>query len=513
MRVTGLVAPQIVSAREAANLIKDGDFLLLEASGGGIMEPTALIDGLAKRFEETASPRDLTLMFCSGVGDRQGSGAGRLAFKGLLRRVIAGHWGMAPALGELLQANEIEAYNLPQGVLAQLFREVAAGRPGLITRTGLDTFCDPRLGGGKLNSVTTEDLVEVFTVDGTEYLRYLPPRFSIGFIRGTTADDRGNITLEHEAAKLGVHAAAMAVRNSGGIVIAQVKRLAEWGTLPARDVVVPGHLVDYLVIDEDQWQTATDRNNPAYSGELRVPLWYSEPMTLSERKVVARRALAEVPIGAVVNLGVGMADGVATVAAEQGRLDDITLTVEQGLVGGIPARGVIFGASWNPDAVVDAASQFDFYDGGGLDVTCLGFAEVDADGNVNSSLVDGRVFGAGGFINISHSAKKVVFCGTLTAGGLSCDISNGRLNIVNEGAHRKFVPSVKQRTFSAARARANGQEVFYVTERAVFRLGERGLLLIEVADGITVESVIAQMDFQPEVSEELATMDRALFIP
>jgi acyl CoA:acetate/3-ketoacid CoA transferase len=501
----------MVSAQEAVGLISDGDYVLLEASGGGVLEPSALIAALAERFATTSSPRNLTLMFCSGVGDREGSGAGQLALDGLLRRVVAGHWGMAPALGELLSQEKIEGYNLPQGVLAQLLREVSAGRPGLFTKTGLGTFCDPRLGGGKLNGVTNEDMVELVTIDDEEYLRYLPPKFNVAFIRGTTADERGNITLEHEAARLGVLAAAMATRNSGGTVIAQVKRVAEWGTLPARNVVVPGHLVDYLVVDEGQWQTVKDVNNPAYSGEIRVPHSQSEPMPLSERKVVARRALAEVPHGAVVNLGVGMADGVATIAAETGRLADITLTVEQGLVGGVPARGVIFGCSWNPEAFIDASAQFDFYDGGGLDVTCLGFAEVDCEGNVNSSLVDGRVFGAGGFINISQAAKTVVFCGTLTAGGLRCTVANGILSLDVEGAHRKFVTSVKQKTFDAAGARARGQRVVYVTERAVFELGDRGLVLTEVAAGFSVDEILAQMDFVPDVSPHLRPMDPALF--
>ena len=513
MRATGEVRPQIVTADEAMALVRDADRVLLEASGGGVLEPAALVAALARRFADTGAPRGLDLTFCSGVGDRRGSGAGMLAQRGLLRRVVAGHWGMAPALGELLRDEAIEGYNIPQGVLAQLLRDVAAGRPGLVTRTGLDTFCDPRLGGGKLNAVTTEDLVEVIELDGEEYLRYLPPRFDIGLIRGTTADERGNLTLEHEAARLGVLAAAMAVRNSGGLVIAQVKRLAEWGTLPARSVVVPGHLIDYLVVDEEQWQTTQDRNNPAYSGELRIPLSRSEPLPLTERKIVARRALREIPHGAVVNLGVGMADGVANVAAEEGRLDDITLTVEQGLIGGIPARGVIFGCSWNPDAIIDASAQFDFYDGGGLDVACLGFAEVDCEGNVNSSLVDGRVFGAGGFINISQAARKVVFCGTLTAGGLACTVQLGRLHIDREGAHRKFVASVRQRTFSAHRARRNGQAVIYVTERAVFVLGPDGLILTEIADGFEVDEVLALMDFKPAIARDVKQMDAGIFQP
>jgi acyl CoA:acetate/3-ketoacid CoA transferase len=511
MRVSRTVTPEFLTARDAVDRIPERARLLVEASGGGVIEPSALLDALAERYRHTAAPADLSAYFCSGIGDRNGSGMDVLAIPGLIRSAIAGHWAMTPTLSKMAHDGDIEAYNLPQGVLAQLLRESAAKRPGLVTKVGLGTFCDPRQGGGRLNEATIVDLVEVMEIRGEEYLFYPSPAFDVAFIRGTTADEHGNLTLEHETAKLGVLAAATATRNSGGIVIAQVKRVAAAHTLNPKSVVVPGHLVDVVVLCEDQWQTAINEYNPAFSGEVYVPFGRSPAMPLSERKVVARRALDEIEPASVVNLGVGMADGVATVALEEDRLGEITLTVEQGMVGGVPERGVIFGVSWNPEAVIEHASQFDFYDGGGLDVACLGFAEVDQDGNVNSSLVNGRIFGAGGFINISQSAKKVVFCGTLTAGGLRLDLTDGHPRVTTEGTHRKFIERVHQVTFNAALARDRGQEVIYVTERAVFVLGDDGPVLIEVAPGWTAEQIVALMDFRPKFADDIGVMSRGLF--
>ncbi|MBI5337238.1 MAG: acyl CoA:acetate/3-ketoacid CoA transferase [Mycolicibacterium rufum] len=511
MRISKTIAPEFLTARDAVDRIPDRARLLVEASGGGVIEPSGLLDALADRYRHTGAPSELSAYFCSGIGDRNGSGMDVLAQPGLLRRAVAGHWAMTPTLSKMAHDGVIEAYNLPQGVLAQLLRESAAKRPGLVTKVGLGTFCDPRHGGGRLNPATTDELVEVIELRGDEFLFYPSPSFDVAFIRGTTADEHGNLTLEYETAKLGVLAAASATRNSGGLVIAQVKRVAAAHTLNPKSVVVPGHLIDVVVVQEDQWQTAVTQYNPAFSGEVYVPFGLSPPMPLSERKVVARRALDEIEPASVVNLGVGMADGVATVALEEGRLKEITLTVEQGMIGGVPERGVIFGVSWNPEAVIEHASQFDFYDGGGLDVACLGFAEVDKDGNVNSSLVNGRIFGAGGFINISQAAKKVVFCGTLTAGGLHLDLSEGQPRVATEGRHRKFIERVHQITFNAELARQRGQEVIYVTERAVFALGADGPVLVEVAPGWTAEQIVALMDFRPKLADDIGVMSPALF--
>lgn len=512
MRVSQLIAPEFLSAEQAVERIPDRARLLVEASGGGVIEPSGLLDALAARYRRTSEPRHLSAYFCSGIGNRAGSGMDVVALPGLLSSVVAGHWAMTPTLSKMAHSGDVEAYNLPQGVLAQLLRESAAKRPGLVTKVGLGTFCDPRQGGGRLNSATTVDLVDVVELRGEEFLFYPSPSFDVAFIRGTTADEHGNLTLEQETAKLGVLAAAMATRNSGGIVIAQVKRVAAAHTLNPKSVVVPGHLIDIVVVQENQRQTAVNDYNPAFSGEVYVPFGRTPAMPLTERKVVARRALDEIAPASVVNLGVGMADGVATAALEEDRLKEITLTVEQGMVGGVPERGVIFGVAWNPEAVIEHASQFDFYDGGGLDVTCLGFAEVDKDGNVNSSLVDGRIFGAGGFINISQAAKKVVFCGTLTAGGLRIDLSDGHPRITAEGKHRKFIDRVRQITFNAQLARERGQEVVYVTERAVFVLGDDGPVLVEVAPGWTAEQIVELMDFRPKLADHIKVMSRSLFI-
>lgn len=512
MRSHGGPQPRQITAGEAARLVRDGATLAIEGSGGGVVEPSALLEALGDRFAQTGAPMGLTIVFASGLGDRVGTGADHLAHPGLLKRVVAGHYGMSPRLAAMAEEGEVEAYNLPQGVISQLYREVAGGRPGVVTRTGLGTFIDPRDAGGRLNSRTTEDLVEVVQLSGREWLLYRSFPIDVVFLRGTTADERGNLTIEHEAARVNLTAAAMAARNSGGIVVAQVERIARTGTLPAQAVVVPGHLIDYLVVVPDQWQTAVHQYNPSFSGEVRVPLDEAEILPLDERTLVGRRAFRELPPGAIVNLGVGMPDAVAAVANEQGALHDITLTIEQGLAGGMPARGVVFGVAWNPEAMIDQPYQFDFYDGGGLDVTCLGFAEIDAGGNVNSSRIAGRVFGVGGFVNISQGARKVVFCGTFTSGGLKVSIGGGRLSVVSEGRYLKFKERVTQVTFNGRRALEQGQEVVFVTERAVFRLTPEGLALVEVAPGIDIQKdVVEHMDFAPIVREPVPLMDPALF--
>jgi acyl CoA:acetate/3-ketoacid CoA transferase len=504
--------PDVLTPGQAAELIASGSTLAVEGSGGGVLEPTELLRALGARHEATAEPRDLTLVFCAGIGDKAGGGLDMLARPGLLRRTIGGHYGMNPGLSTLVSQGQIEAFNFPQGVLAQLYRETAAGRPGLLTRTGLGTFCDPRLEGGRLSAGPSTDLVAVVELDGQEWLLYRSLPIDFAFIRATAADELGNLTMEREVASLSVLALASACHNSGGKVIAQVQRLAAARSLPARDVIVPGHLVDAVVVVPGQPQTIASAYEPGLSGESRAP-WHAVPtLPASERTVIARRAAAEVTPGAVLNVGVGMADGVAPVLREEGRLDSVVLTVEQGQSGGIPAQGVIFGAVWNPDSIIDAPSQFDLFDGGGLDVTCLGFAEVDRDGNVNASRVGDAVFGAGGFINISQAARTVVFCGTLTAGGLETRIAGGRIEIIREGRHRKFVERVHQVTFSAARARAQGQRVVYVTERAVFELGPDGPVLVEIAPGLDLQrDVIGQLDFRPAVATPVRTMSPSLF--
>lgn len=494
--------------------MKPGDTLALHGAGGGNVEADLLIRTLAERFEETGQPRDLTLFHVSGLGDWKSTGLNLLTGEGLVKRNVGGHYGMSPKYAQLILDNKIEAYNWPQGVMSQWLREVAGGRPGLITHIGLHTFVDPRVEGGKLNSRTTEDLIEVITLAGREWLFYRAFPLNVCFIRGTTADEKGNLTLEQEPAFLEVLPMAMATRNSGGTVIAQVKRLAQSGTLPAKMVKVPHTLVDYIVVHPDQWQSVESEHNPAFSGEVRVPISSLPPMELDERKVIARRATLEIVAlpRAVLNMGVGMPDGIARVAAEEGIEHRMTATIEQGITGGIPAPGVLFGMSANPEAVIDQPYQFDFYDGGGLDLAFLGLAEADERGNVNVSRFHGRLPGVGGFVNISQGARAVAFCGTFTAGGLEVEVGEGRLRIRKEGRFRKFVKRVEQITFSGEYAAAQGQRVQFITERAVLVITRDGLMVTEVAPGVDLErDVLGQMAFRPRVAPDLKSMDARIF--
>jgi len=506
---------KVVTAEEAVQLIRDGDTL---ATGGfvGIGAAEALAMALKERFTATGKPSGLTLIFAAGQGDGGERGMNLLAQPGLLKRVIGGHFGLTPKLGQLAMENKIEAYNLPQGVLTQLFRDVAAGKPGLLTAVGIGTFVDPRLGGGKVNARTTEEIVEVLTLHGKEYLFYRTHPINVAVLRGTTSDTDGNITMEREALFLDSLAIATAAHNNGGIVIVQVEHIADRGALNPKLVKIPGVLVDCVVVAEPEqhWQTFAERYSPAFSGEIRVPMQAIPPMEMSERKIIARRAAFELKPNSVVNLGVGMPEGIASVANEEKILDYLTLTTEPGVIGGLPAGGLNFGAASNTQAIIEMPAQFDFYDGGGLDVAFLGMAQTDREGNVNVSQFGPKLAGAGGFINISQNAKELVFVGTFTAGKLQIQITDGRLRIAREGKSRKFVGAVDQRTFNGLYATQRRQPVLYITERCVFRLTSAGLELIEIAPGVGLDKdILAQMAFRPLISSTMKEMDARIFQP
>ena len=503
---------KVVTTEKAIAKIQDNAFIAIQGSGGGVSEPTHLLRAIRERFLATGHPKNVTLYHTSGLGDKAGGGTDLLALEGLVKRVICGHWAMAPEMARLAQEEKIEAYNLPQGVISQMFSAIAAKRPGVITKIGLNTFVDPRLEGGKMNKSATENMVEVIQLAGEEWLFYPCPHFDVVLLRGTTSDTEGNITTEQEAAILEGISLAQAGRNSGALVIAQAKYLAERGTLKAQDIRIPGILVDMLVIDPKQMQTAEGEYVPAMSGALRIPFGSIPPIALDERKVIARRAVKELSPGAVMNLGVGMPSGVAAVATEIGLIDDVTFCLEQGIIGGMPAGGVIFGAAYNPTAIISSMNQFDFFDGGGLDVTFLGMAEVDKNGNVNSSKTGKLLSGCGGFINISQNAKKVVFCSTFTAKGFKAAIGGGKLAIEQDGQIIKFVDQVEQITYSSKNARAVAQKMMIVTERAVFELREKGLTVIEIAPGVDLEKdVVGRMAFRPEIADDMRVMDAEIF--
>ena len=508
------ISAKLCSAAEAVALIPDR--ATVACSGFvGIGHPEALTVALEQRHLAGNGPQALTLIYAAGQGDGADRGLNHLAHAGLLKRVIGGHWGLAPKLGRLALTNQIEAYNLPQGVVCQLFRDIAAGRPGCITHVGLDTSVDPIHGGGRLNACTTADIVERVELGGRTWLWYHAHAVDVALIRAAAADIHGNLIMDDEATIGDVLAIAQAARNSRGIVLAQVRRLLD-GPADPHAVRVPGILVDRVVVaaPEHHHQTFAEIANRTYyeAAPALHTATVPQPFAWDERRVIAERACDELPDGAIANIGIGIPEGIARVAARRGWLDRITLTVESGPIGGAPAGGLSFGAATHPLAIIDQAAQFDFYDGRGLDFAALGAAEIDGEGNVNVSHVGDRLAGVGGFINISQTARRLVFCCSFNAGGLDIATGDGRLRIIKEGRAAKFVPHVRHLSFSAARARRIGQEVLYVTERAVFRLAAHGLELIETTPGIDVETqILALLPFKPAISPLLKSMPSSAF--
>lgn len=505
---------KILTPEQAADLIEDRDRVILGGFIGAVV-PEAIEIALKNRYLSTGSPRNIELYFTAGQGDGKDRANNHLAQEGLVKRVIGGHWGLIPKLQDLANRDLIEAYNLPQGVIAHLIRDSAAGKPGTLTHVGLGTFVDPRIEGGKINTITNEDIVSLMKVGGKDYLFYKRLEANVALLRGTTADKHGNITMEDECLTLENLAAAQLVSNLGGKVIVQVKRLVEHGELDPQQVRIPGILVDAIVIasGDEHRQTFAESYNPAYCGRGKRGEKTTAPRPLDVKKIIARRAAQQLREGAILNYGIGVPEVIAEVTDEEGVTDKMIATVEPGAIGGTPAGGQSFGAASFPDAIITQDQMFDFYDGGGVDQAFLGLAEADAFGNINVSRFGPTIAGCGGFINITQNAKEVYFCGTFTAAGFKCQTGDGKLTILKEGKVKKFLKSVQQITFSGDQARQNGKQVFYFTERAVFQLVEDGIELIEIAPGVDLEAdVLGQMDFKPKISSDLKEMDAHLFV-
>ncbi|MCQ4160177.1 3-oxoacid CoA-transferase [Roseomonas sp. GC11] len=506
------MAPRILPAEEAAALVQDGDFVII-GGNGGTGTPEAVIEAIERRFLAGQGPRDLTLFHVTGVGAVTEHGMCHFAHEGLVRRVYGGHFGLQVPFMALIDENRVEAYNFPQGVMTGLCRAMAAGQPGVLTHVGLGTYMEPALGGGRMNERTTEPMVERLHLRGRDMLFYhAPERPRIALLRGTTADEDGYVAMEHEATTREDLSMAQAVHNAGGLVICQVKRLARRGSLHPQMVKIPGFLIDVLVVEPEQMQTFGTRHDPSRCGETRVPVSAIRPDPLSERRVMARRAALELRPGDVVNLGVGVSAMIPNVAAEEGIEEMITLTVEAGVIGGVPGHAREFGTAINPRAIIDQGYQFDFYDGGGLSCAFLSFAQVDPAGNVNVTRFGNRFAGSGGFIDITQNTRRLVFSGTLTGGRLDIAVEEGALRILRDGNFKKFIPAVEQISFSGPQALAKGQEVSFVTERAVFELTPEGLLLTEIAPGARLrEDVLDRMGFAPRISPNLKPMEARLF--
>jgi propionate CoA-transferase len=508
---------KIISAEEAVKKIQNGSTITI---GGliSILCPEKVLEALGKRFIISQEPKNLTVVTPVRVGWDQNKSTGleHVAQRGMLKRLISGSFNVkeSPNLTSMIRNNEIEAYNFSMGTIFQLIRSISGGHPGLLTTAGLHTYVDPRYDGGRLNEFTKDEIVKLLEIDGEEHLFYPTFPIDVAIIRGTTSDENGNITLEEEPATLSGLEMAMAAKASGGYVIAQVKRVTENGTLHPRSIEIPGILVDAVVIDEEQKQSLLPDYYPSWTGEVKKPLnQLKKDLPLDAKKIILRRALKEIVPNSIVNLGVGIPVDLPQLSIEEGRFDEITFSLEHGAIGGVPMGVEVFGAHINPEAFVTSPQIFDFYQAGGLSASLLGFAQIDGTGNVNVSKFNGIFRGSGGFIDITHKTSKILFCGTLTSGGLKVNVEDGKMIIQNEGRHKKFIQSVEHMTFNAKQALRKGQEVLYITERCVFRLEKDGIVLIEYAPGVDIQKdILSNMDCTVKIDSDLKLMDITLFL-
>ena len=499
---------KIITAQEAAALIQD-DWTIVPGGFGSCGHPDLLTEALRRRFQDTGAPRNLSLLFGAGPGNKDGKGLDALALPGLVRKAIGGFWGLCPDLSRMARAGSIEAHNWPQGVVSQLFSAIAAGQVGILTHVGLDTFIDPDLEGGVLDSRPSRPLVEKHQFAGRTQLFYPAQKVDCVLLRGTACDPQGNITFTEETSYMDALAQAQAAKNSGGIVIVQVKQLLASAPAQVRDIRIPAFLVDYVVLAPPARhpQTYGAFHNPAYTGLPGEPAQAPSTLPALAKRIIATRAALELAghPGANVNLGIGIPALIGARAAALG-LQDFTLTVESGLIGGVPDEGLSFGAVAHPHALIEQSALFNFYDGGGLDLAFLGFAEADGDGNVNVSKFGERLVGSGGFINISQSARKIVFCGTLTTGGLDIALDQRGLRVLREGRIGKFRQRVGQLTFNGLAAARAGRDVMFITERAVLVLQDGRLRLVEIAPGIQIADVLALIDCDVDAPATVAPM-------
>ena len=505
---------RLITGKEAAAKIHSGDHLCI-IGNISLLEPETVLYELEQAFLKTGAPRDLTIMFPVFIGSMENRGIDYFAHKGMVKRAIGGSFAsMGPnkKFNDLIFNNEVEAYQLPMGSFYKLLQNTGAGQPGLFTKVGLDTQADPRMGGGKFNAAAKEDLVQVKELDGAEYLYYPRLKVDVSIIRGTSVDDKGNIYLEDEPTSQGILAIALAAKNNGGIVIAQVRRQVQTGSVHPKLGMVPGKLVDYVVLDERD--EASVSHHEAYTyGSIRQKIT-PQNLPLNHRKVILRRMALELKKGFLVNLGFGIPVGLPNVAVEEDIWRDITFTIEHGPIGGLPGWDGTFAVAVNPEMILDSVNLFDLYTCGMLDMSCLGMGEADQYGNVNNHKFKNMIAGAGGFIDITYKTPNIIFGATFTAGGLKTEIVDGGLHILQEGRIRKFSSAIEGITFNAKQAWKKGQQVWYVTERAVFRLGERGLVLTEVAPGIDLQKqVLDLLDFKPEIDPNLRLMDERIFRP